>query len=48
MSAYDWRLDNQKDIDELQYHWSLYGLGLDDAILEKVYRKNAPNILYKK
>jgi len=36
------------EIDELQYHWSLYGLGLDDAILEKLYRKNALKILQGK
>jgi hypothetical protein len=24
-----------------EYHWSYSGLGLDDAILEKVYRTNA-------
>ncbi len=33
------------EIDELQYHWSLYGFGLDDGILEKLYRKNALKIL---
>jgi len=33
------------EIDQLQYHWNLYGLGLDETVLEKVYRKNALNIL---
>lgn len=36
------------EIDELQYHWSLYGFGLDDGILEKLYRKNALKILKRK
>ena len=29
------------------YHWPLNGFGLDDGILEKVYRKNALRILIK-
>ncbi len=33
------------EIDELQYHWSLYGFGLDDGVLEKLYRENALKIL---
>jgi predicted TIM-barrel fold metal-dependent hydrolase len=33
------------EIDELQYHWSLYGLGLDKTVLEKLYRTNALKIL---
>jgi predicted TIM-barrel fold metal-dependent hydrolase len=36
------------EIDELQYHWSLYGLGLDNTVLENLYRKNALKILHKK
>ncbi len=27
------------------YHWPLYGFGLDDGILNKIYRVNASNIL---
>jgi predicted TIM-barrel fold metal-dependent hydrolase len=27
------------------YHWPLYGLDLDDAVLDRVYRKNALKIL---
>ena len=36
------------ETDELQYHWSLYGLGLDDSTLEKLYHKNALRILSEK
>ncbi len=36
------------EIDQLQYHWSLHGFGLDDNILEKVYRNNALKILKRK
>ncbi len=31
--------------DQFSYHWALSGYGLDDQILEKVYRKNALAIL---
>lgn len=27
------------------YHWPLYGLGLSDTILKKVYHENAKKIL---
>jgi hypothetical protein len=27
------------------YHWSLYGLGLPDAVLKKLYRDNAMRVL---
>jgi predicted TIM-barrel fold metal-dependent hydrolase len=33
------------DFDLFSYHWSLYGFGLDDQILKKVYRENALKIL---
>lgn len=36
------------EIDELQYHWSLYGLGLDKRVLKKIYRTNALKILKSK
>jgi predicted TIM-barrel fold metal-dependent hydrolase len=36
------------EIDQLQYHWSLHGLGLDDVILEKLYQKNALKIIQGK
>jgi len=31
--------------EQFGYHWSLYGLGLSDEILKKVYRENALKIL---
>lgn len=33
------------EIDQFSYHWSLNGLGLDDAILKQVYHDNAANLL---
>jgi len=36
------------EVDQLQYHWSLYGLGLDEPVLEKMYRKNALQVLQTK
>ena len=30
---------------QFSYHWSLYGLGLKDAVLKKVYRDNALKII---
>lgn len=30
--------------DNYQYHWPLYGFGLPDAVLKKVYRENALNV----
>ncbi|MCH5376248.1 MAG: amidohydrolase, partial [Planctomycetes bacterium] len=36
---YDWRY--------FSYHWPLYGLGLSDRVLEKVYSTNAQKILMK-
>ena len=32
--------------DLFSYHWSLYGLGLPDTILEKLYNKNALKVLH--
>ncbi|MGC4034436.1 MAG: amidohydrolase family protein [Chitinophagaceae bacterium] len=32
------------EIERTGYHWPLYGLGLPDAVLEKLYRKNALKI----
>jgi predicted TIM-barrel fold metal-dependent hydrolase len=34
---YDW--------DRFSYHWPLYGLGLEDQVLKKVYRNNALKII---
>jgi predicted TIM-barrel fold metal-dependent hydrolase len=31
--------------DQFGYHWSLYGFGLDEKILKKVYRENAIKII---
>ena len=36
------------EVDELQYHWNLYGLGLNKTVLEKLYRTNALKILNTK
>ena len=36
---YDW--------DQFSYHWPLYGLGLSDDVLRKVYRENAQAVLRK-
>jgi predicted TIM-barrel fold metal-dependent hydrolase len=36
---YDW--------DQFTYHWPLYGLGLSDDVLKKVYRENAQAVLRK-
>lgn len=33
------------EIDRLGYHWPLYGLGLSDEILKKVYHENASKLL---
>jgi predicted TIM-barrel fold metal-dependent hydrolase len=33
----------EKDL--FSYHWPLYGLGLSDHVLEKLYHKNAQKIL---
>lgn len=35
------------DHDRFSYHWPLYGLDLDDAVLEKIYHKNAERIVGK-
>jgi len=32
------------ELDQFGYHWSLYGLALDDTVLEKLYHLNAKNI----
>jgi predicted TIM-barrel fold metal-dependent hydrolase len=36
---YDW--------DQFTYHWPLYGLGLSDGVLKKVYQENAQAVLRK-
>jgi predicted TIM-barrel fold metal-dependent hydrolase len=33
------------EIDQFGYHWSLNGLGLEDAVLRKVYQENAAKLL---
>jgi hypothetical protein len=33
------------ETEQFGYHWPLYGLGLSDEILERVYRGNAAKIL---
>jgi len=35
------------EIDWFNYHWALYGLGLTDVVLKKVYRSNALKLLKK-
>jgi predicted TIM-barrel fold metal-dependent hydrolase len=35
------------EIDLFNYHWPLYGFGLRDPVLKKIYRDNALKILYK-
>jgi len=35
------------DIDRYEYHWPLYGLGLDDEVLKKIYKENAARILVR-
>jgi hypothetical protein len=32
-------------VDQFSYHWPLYGLGLSDEILQKVYHSTAAKIL---
>lgn len=34
-------------IEQFEYHWPLYGLGLDEKVLKKIYRENALRILSK-
>jgi predicted TIM-barrel fold metal-dependent hydrolase len=36
---YDW--------DQFTYHWPLYGIGLSDDVLKKIYRENAQAVLRK-
>jgi hypothetical protein len=33
------------ETEQFGYHWPLYGLGLSDEILERVYRGNATKLL---
>ena len=33
------------EIDQFGYHWPLYGLGLNDEILGRVYHENAAKLL---
>jgi uncharacterized protein len=35
------------EIDLFNYHWPLYGFGLKDKVLKKIYRDNALKILHK-
>lgn len=35
------------EIDLFNYHWPLYGFGLKDKVLKKIYRENALKILHK-
>ncbi len=35
------------EIEQFDYHWPLYGFGLEDGILEKLYYKNAARLLQK-
>ena len=35
------------EIDQFGYHWPLYGLGLNDNVLLKIYRNNAKKIIGK-
>lgn len=35
------------DMDLINYHWPLYGFGLSDRVLKKIYRSNALKILRK-
>jgi len=35
------------EIDLFNYHWPLYGFGLTDRVLKKIYRDNALKILHK-
>jgi uncharacterized protein len=37
--------DHFYEIEQFGYHWPLYGFGLPDAILEKIYHTNAINVL---
>jgi predicted TIM-barrel fold metal-dependent hydrolase len=39
--------DHFYEIDLFGYHWPLYGFGLPDAILEKIYHTNALKVLKK-
>lgn len=33
------------EIEQFHYHWPLYGLGLEDEVLKRVYRENAAKLL---
>ena len=33
------------EIDQFSYHWPLYGFGLSDEILQRVYHDNAAKLL---
>jgi len=33
------------EIEQFSYHWPLYGLGLGDEVLRRVYRENAAKVL---
>ncbi|MDH5599618.1 MAG: amidohydrolase [Cyclobacteriaceae bacterium] len=37
--------DHFYEIDQFNYHWPLYGIGLDSTILDKVYYANAKKII---
>ena len=36
------------NIELFNYHWPLYGFGLDNNVLEKIYCLNAENLLKEK
>jgi uncharacterized protein len=40
--------DHFYEIEQFGYHWPLYGFGLPDAILEKIYHTNAIRVMKKK
>ena len=35
------------EIELFNYHWPLYGFGLSDRVLKKIYRDNALKVLYR-
>lgn len=36
------------EIDLFNYHWPLYGFGLKDKVLKKIYRENALKVIYRR
>jgi len=41
---YEWDPELQSTTGAFAYHWPLYGLGLQDDVLEKVYGANARKV----